>query len=61
VTEAEGLVLVRARGAAAYTELLVTDVGLARGASPGLLAGTLETPPIMSYPTRRGLFCPVVV
>ncbi len=61
VTEADGLVLVRARGAATHTELLVVDVDRALRAPPALLAEPLEVTTIMSYPSRRGLFCPVVV
>lgn len=61
VTEAGGLALVRARGAASNTELLVVDVDLALRAPPALLAEPLEVTTIMSYPSRRGLFCPVVV
>lgn len=61
VSEADGLVLVRARGSASHTELLVTDTDRALGAPPALLAEPLEVTTIMSYPSRRGLFCPVVV
>ncbi len=61
ITEADGLVLVRARDAATHTELLVSDVGRALRAPPALLAESLEVTTIMSYPARRGLFCPVVV
>jgi hypothetical protein len=61
VTETEGLVLVRAREAASYTELLVVDVDKALGAPPELLAEPLEVTTIMSYPSRRGLFCPIEV
>ena len=61
ITEADGLMLVRARGAATHTELLVADVDRARRAPMALLAEPLEVTTIMSYPSRRGLFCPVVV
>jgi hypothetical protein len=61
ITEAGGLVLVRARGAATHTELLVVDIDRALRAPPALLAEPLEVTTIMSYPARRGLFCPVVV
>jgi GNAT superfamily N-acetyltransferase len=61
ITEADGLVLLRARGSAAYTELLVTDLERALQAPAGLLAEPLEIIPIMSYPGRRGLFCPIAV
>ena len=60
-TEADGLVLVRARGAATHTELLVADIDRALRAPPTLLAESLEVTTIMSYPSRRGLFCPVAV
>jgi len=61
ITEADGLVLLRARGSASHTELLVTDLERALQAPAGLLAQPLEVTPIMSYPLRRGLFCPIVV
>ena len=61
IIEAGGLVLVRARGAATHTELLVADVDRALRAPPALLAESLEVTTIMSYPARRGLFCPVAV
>jgi hypothetical protein len=61
ITEVDGLVLVRARGAATHTELLVSDVRRALRAPPALLAESLEVTTIMSYPSRRGLFCPVEV
>jgi GNAT superfamily N-acetyltransferase len=61
IAEADGLVLVRARGAATHTELLVADVDRALRASPALLAESLEVTTIMSYPLRHGLFCPVMV
>jgi hypothetical protein len=61
VTEAGGLLLIRARESATHTELLVTDLERARLAPAELLAQLLEITPIMSYPARRGLFCPVVV
>jgi hypothetical protein len=61
ITEADGLVLVRARGAATHTELLVADVDRALSAPTALPAELLEVTTIMSYPSRRGLFCPVVV
>jgi GNAT superfamily N-acetyltransferase len=61
IIEAGGLVLVRARGAATHTELLVADIDRALRAPPALLADSLEVTTIMSYPARRGLFCPVVV
>ena len=61
VTEADGLVLLRARGSGPHTELLVIDLERALQAPAGLLAEPLELIPIMSYPVRRGLFCPIVV
>ena len=61
ITEADGLVLLRACGSATHTELLVTDLERALRAPAGLLADLLEIIPIMSYPVRRGLFCPIVV
>lgn len=61
ITEADGLVLVRAPGAATHTELLVTDADRALRAPPALVAESLEVTTIMSYPSRHGLFCPVVV
>jgi hypothetical protein len=60
-TEADGLVLVRARGAATHTELLVADVDRALRAPKAMLAESLEVTTIMSYPSRHGLFCPVEV
>jgi len=61
ISEADGLLLVRARGAATHTELLVADIDRALRAPPALLEESLEVTTIMSYPSRRGLFCPVVV
>lgn len=61
IVAADGLVLLRARGSASYTELLVTDLERALQAPAELLAASLEVIPIMSYPVRRGLFCPIVV
>ncbi len=45
VVEADGLVLLRARGSAAHTELLVVDLGRARRAPARLLAELLEGSP----------------
>jgi len=61
VTEADGLVLLRARGSGPHTELLVIDLERALQAPAGMLVEQLEVTPIMSYPVRRGLFCPIVV
>jgi len=61
ITESGGLVLIRDRGSAVHTELLVTDLEQARLAPEALLARPLEVTTIMSYPARLGLFCPVVV
>ena len=61
ITEADGLVLLRARGSVAHTELLVTDLERALQAPARLLADSLEVAPVMSYPSRRGLFCPILV
>jgi len=61
IVAADGLVLLRARGSEPYTELLVTDLGRALQAPADLLAARLEVIPIMSYPVRRELFCPIVV
>lgn len=61
LTRADGLVLIRARGSEAHTELLVTDPERARTADPALLAEPLELITIMSYPGRVGLFCPIGV
>jgi GNAT superfamily N-acetyltransferase len=61
IAEADGLALVRARGAATHTELLVADVDRARCAPTALLAESLEVTTIMSYPARLGLFCPIEV
>jgi len=61
ITESGGLVLIRDRGSAVHTELLVTDLEQARRAPAALLARPLEVTTIMSYPVRLGLFCPVVV
>jgi hypothetical protein len=61
ITETDGLALVRARGAATHTELLVADIDRALRAPRAMLAESLEVTTIMSYPSRRGLFCPVEV
>jgi GNAT superfamily N-acetyltransferase len=61
ITASDGLVLVRARGAATHTELLVADVDRALRAPRTILAESLEVTTIMSYPSRRGIFCPVEV
>jgi hypothetical protein len=39
----------------------VTDLGRALQAPADLLAARLEVIPIMSYPVRRELFCPIDV
>jgi hypothetical protein len=61
ITAADGLMLLRARGSVAHTELLVTDLERALQAPARLLADSLEVAPVMSYPSRRGLFCPILV